>query len=136
MADRKRPNSNKGASGSETRQRTYIVAVRLNGAERAELTRRADRAGLSVPSYIRHQALDVAPPRQRPRPNVETVLLARLLGQIGDMGSAVNDMAETVRASRYLTDGGLDQLDRLHGELSRWGEKLLRAMGRGVDDDH
>ena len=137
MTDPKR-----GASGSEKRQRPHIVAVRLNGPERAELAARADRVGLSMPAYIRHQALDAAPPRQRPRPTVEVAMLARLLGQVGQMGGAVNEMADTVRASRYLPGPEARTLDALRAELKLWGAELLRAMGRdegrdsGAGDDH
>lgn len=134
MSERKRS----GASGSEKRQRAYVVTVRVNGAEREELTRRADRAGLSIPSFVRHQVLDVAPPRQRPRPTVETAMLARLLGQISQMGGAVNDIAVAYRRSLYLPTSELRALERLHTDLNQWGAELLRAMGRsdGGDNDY
>jgi len=131
-----------GASGSEKRQRDYIVTVRLNGAERSELTHRADRAGLSIPAYFRHQALDIAPPRQRPRPVVEVTVLARLLGQIGQIGSDVRAMTDLAQQTTYVPDHDLRMLEALYGDLSRLGAALLLAMGRNAEvetergDDH
>ncbi len=126
------------ASGSEKRQRDYVVTVRLNGAERADLASRADRAKLSVAALIRHQILDVAPPRQLPRPPVETEVLARLVGQLGRVGSDVRAIADLASQTTYVPDHDLRMLEALHTDLGHWGQAVIRAMGRGADtgDDH
>lgn len=119
-----------GPSGSEKRERAHIIAVRVNGLERAELNLRATRAGISIPAYIRHQALDVPLPRQRNRPAVEMVVLARLLGQVGKIGSNLNQIAKRANMSAYVDELDIGFLEQLNSELAIWGDALMKAMGR------
>ena len=56
--------------GSEKRQRTRQICVRLT-PEEAELVRAiADRAGLSLAGLIRYALLDQKPPRAERRPSI------------------------------------------------------------------
>ena len=47
----------KSRSGSNTRQRAEPITFRANAAERALIEEAADRAGLTVSSYVRAQSL-------------------------------------------------------------------------------
>lgn len=118
------------ASGSETRQRTYAVAVRLNGAERTALIDRADRVGISISAYIRQQVLDVAPPRQRPRPAVEVEKLSLLLGQIGKIGSNLNQIAARLNANEPARKTDFGYLIMLSKHIAEMRAAILEAMGR------
>lgn len=86
-------------SGSETRQRNRVLQVRLTDAELAEIDAMADRAELSPASYARAILLDTPAPRAKRRPAVDTVQVAKLLGEIGKIGSNVNQIA-------YQLNGG------------------------------
>ncbi len=88
-------------SGSETRQRTQIIATRWTPAERAELDVRAERAGLSVSAYLRQQALGGSGPRARRRPHVDAALLLDVLGQVGHIGSNINQLARAANAGGW-----------------------------------
>jgi hypothetical protein len=76
-------------SGSETRKRTSPIGFRATDAERAEIEKAAERAGLSVGSYVRSRALAKPTTRAQRRPPVETQQLAQLLGMIGALSGQV-----------------------------------------------
>jgi hypothetical protein len=123
---KKRP----GPSGSDKRQRVHIVPFRVDDPEREELHRRARRAGITVGAYIRHQTLDKPPPRQSSRPAIEVQVLARLVGQLGKIGSNLNQIAFQMNAS-----GRADELDVIYvqsmaADLTALRAAALRAMGR------
>ena len=80
-------------SGSEKRQRSTLLAIRLTADERALIEARAERAGLTAASYARQALFDTPPPRQVRRPPVERRELSRLLGEIGHVGGNLNQLA-------------------------------------------
>lgn len=90
-------------SGTERRQRSAAPArMRLTAAERAQLEERAERAGLTVGAYMRHQCLGEAGPRAVRRPPVERKALAQLLGQLGKVGGNVNQIARALNSDRQI----------------------------------
>ena len=113
--------------GSEKRQRTRTVAVRLTPEERRMVDEAAERAGLAIGSYARGVLLRAPSPRQVRRPPIERRELVRLLGQLGHVGSNINQIA---RASNVGEPPEADELtDALTG-LTRVREAILRALGR------
>ncbi|MDN3568717.1 plasmid mobilization relaxosome protein MobC [Paeniroseomonas aquatica] len=92
----------KARSGSEKRQRADLAWMRLTPAERAQLDELAERAGMTVSAYMRHQCLGSAGPRAVRRPPVERAALAQLLGQLGKVGSNVNQIARALNTDRPL----------------------------------
>lgn len=93
----------KARSGSERRQRTgHPAQMRVTPEERAQLEARAERTGMTVSAYMRHQCLGEAGPRAVRRPPVERAALARLLGQLGKCGSNVNQIARALNSDREL----------------------------------
>jgi len=81
-------------SGSETRKRGPIIGFRASDDERARIKAAADRAGLTVGSYVRSRALEKPTTRAVRRPPVEAAQLARLLGHLGVIGGAVTTLME------------------------------------------
>ncbi len=119
-------------SGSEKRQRTKDVRIRLTPAEYEALTEAATRAALSLGSYARRVLLDAAPPRQSRRPPVERAELARLLGHIGRIGSNLNQIARHANSEgRFVEEEGLH---RLCDELRAIRDAALAALGRAPDE--
>jgi hypothetical protein len=89
--------------GSEKRQRNHVLKARFNDQEAAAIQEMAASRGLSVASLIRHATLNVPPPRRAlPRPRVETVLLARALGELGKIGSNLNQLTKYANMGRTL----------------------------------
>jgi len=86
------------AGKSEKRQRDALLQVRLTAAERATLDAAAERAGLSLAGYARSTLLSAPPVRQARRPPVERAELARLLAQLGKIGSNVNQIARVLNS--------------------------------------
>lgn len=92
----------KARSGSETRQRGGVARMRLSAQEQAQLEAAAERAGMTVSSFMRHQCLGSAGPRAVRRPPVERAALAQLLGQLGKVGSNLNQIARALNSDRDI----------------------------------
>jgi hypothetical protein len=84
----------KKRSGSEVRKRAPIIGFRASDEERAVIEAAAQRAGLTVGSYVRSRALSTPTTRAVRRPPVETAQLAQLLGILGVAGGALQDIAK------------------------------------------
>ncbi len=113
--------------GSETRQRTATVLVRLTPAELATLTERATAAGLSAAGYCRAAALGSAGPRARRRGRENIDMMRQLLAVWGKLGANVNQLA--ARANRGDTPAR-DELTRASQAVSESRDALMIALGR------
>ncbi len=114
-------------SGSNKRQRTHYVAVRCTPAELTILAAKAERAGLSRGAYLRAVALGSTRPRAARRPVVEKVELARLLGELGKVGSNLNQLA---RAANCGVSPALAELKTAVLAVERAASGIMKALGR------
>jgi uncharacterized protein (DUF1778 family) len=114
-------------SGSEKRQRQKALRVRLTDAERAALDEAAEQAGLSLASYARQALLGAPPPRQARRPPVAKAELARVLAQLGKVGSNLNQLAHAANVGAAVD--GVALAAEL-GELAAVRAALFAALGR------
>lgn len=87
-------------SGSETRQRGGVIPFRVSATERAEIEAAADRAGLTLGSYVRARILTRPTTRATRSPPTNKAALARLLGEIGRVGSNINQIARQLNSGR------------------------------------
>lgn len=85
--------------GSETRKRKAIIGFRADDEEQAAIQADADRAGLTVSSYVRSRALAKPTTRAVRRPPVATAQLAQLLGMLGAAGGEIQRIARLLDAS-------------------------------------
>ncbi len=113
-------------AGSEKRQRQNVVRVRLNDNERAEILTRADKAGLSVAGYLRSAVLQTPPPRQSRRPSVNHQELARVLAQLGKIGSNVNQMARVANCGGWP---GYNRINEARQEIHEIRDLVMKALG-------
>lgn len=81
-------------SGSQTRQRSRSVNVALTDAERAKVEADAHALGLSLSGYARALLVGAVTPRTPRRPLPNATELARLLGQLGKVGSNLNQLTK------------------------------------------
>jgi Mobilization protein NikA len=112
-------------SGSEKRQRTTIVTMRINPQEAAAIRRIAERRGESVSALMRSALL-----HSRLRPSrIEVKAVARLLGQLGKIGSNINQIAYHLNAGRPgdRVEGSLEAALR---DLSELRLVCLQALGK------
>lgn len=115
-------------SGSENRQRGGIIGLRVSAAERAELEEAAERAGLTLGSYIRAKVLAAPKTRAVRRPPIEKKLLAQLLGQLGKAGGNIHQIV------KHMNFGAGVMHDELRAALASFEEaaaSIMDVMGRG-----
>ena len=114
-------------SGSENRHRAGIVGIRVSISERAELEEAAERAGLTLGSYIRERVLSAPKTRAVRRPPVEKKLLAQLLGKLGKVGGNIHQIV------KHMNFGSGVMHDELSTALTSFEEAaaaIMEAMGR------
>jgi hypothetical protein len=113
--------------GSEKRARTKHLTIRFTPEERATVDSAAERAGLTPGSYARQVLLGAPTPRQVRRPPIERRELARLLGEIGHVGSNLNQIARGIN-----TRGEADALELREplSDLTGVRAAILKALGR------
>lgn len=119
-------------SGTEKRQRTRLKAIRLTPDELAAIEAAAERAGMTVGAYMRSVVLAAPVPRQSRRPPVERRALAQLLGQIGKLGSNVNQLAKYGNLGRLIEDRHLAEAA---ADIAALRTAVMDALGRGEDGD-
>lgn len=83
---------------SENRQKQERLTVRLSPAERQEVEALADRAGLTLASYLRSRALEKPTTRAVRRPTIEVGVMTALLREMSKQGSNLNQLAKKANA--------------------------------------
>ena len=116
------------SSGSEKRQRAGIVGIRVSAAERAELEEAAERAGLTLGSYIRECVLTTPKTRAVRRPAVEQKLLAQLLGQLGRAGGNIHQIVKHMNFGNGVVR---EDLRSALASFEQAAAAIMAAMGRG-----
>jgi len=114
-------------AGSERRQRGETVTIRVTSDEKASLTAKASRAGLTLASYSRQTLINVAPPRQSRRPSVEAKAVAKLLAETGRIGGNVNQIARKLNAGNSADSAAIAEIA---GAIIVMRDNLLIALGR------
>lgn len=114
-------------SGSETRRKQQRITFRLSPGEQAEIEAAADRAGLTLGSYVRARVLAQPTTRAVRRPPANKAALARLLGEAGRIGSNVNQMARQLNSGRDAA--ALADLAAMRRALWHIRDALLLELG-------
>jgi len=116
-------------SGSETRQRSKRLTIRLTADEYAEIEAAADRAGLAIGSHGRAMLLTGRAPRAVRTPPVDRAALAQNLGLLGRVGSNVNQISRALNFGEQHDEAALANALRQIGEMRN---VLMAALGREV----
>jgi Mobilization protein NikA len=124
-------------SGSETRKRNVLLTARFTPQEAATIRQISDRTGVTVASLLRRALLDTPPPRATRRPPADMRAIARLLGQLGKIGSNINQIAHYLNAGRPLNRIE-DSIELALRDLAELRIVCLQALGqerrRGAKD--
>lgn len=115
-------------SGTERRQRTKLLQIRLTPDELAEIEAQANRAELTPASFARSVLLSAPAPRARRRPSIEAETLGRLLGDLGKVGSNLNQIAHHLNAGR--TEVSPAALAAALSDVADLRAAIMTAMGR------
>lgn len=118
-------------SGSDKRRRSIVLTARFNEEEARAVRQIADRTGYSVGALIRHALLNVPPPRARRRPSVDHKAVAKLLGELGKIGSNINQLARYAHLGRYQSDS----IEMALRDLMELRLACLQALGREPKED-
>ena len=114
-------------SGTETRQRGKLLQIRLTSAELSEIEAQAEAAELTAASYARSVLLSAPAPRARRRPSVQTQEVGRLLGELGKVGSNLNQIAHAVNAGQPV---GSNAIAAAIEDVRAMRDDCLIALGR------
>lgn len=112
-------------SGSETRQRQRPLKARFTDAEAALIEAQADAAGVSVAALIRYAVLGLSPPRASRKPAVKLQEVARLIGQLGALKSALMETA-----ARGTPDECARTVDAACRDIADICHAAFKALGR------
>jgi hypothetical protein len=113
-----------GMSKSTKRKRAIARVTWLDAAEDAMLETKRKAAGVSRAELMRMALFNYKPPRSADHTNA----LARLSGELGKIGSNLNQIAHHLNAGRPgdRIEGALDSALR---ELYEWRTVLMQALG-------
>ena len=125
--------SEKKKSGSENREKTKVVGVRVNEEEHFELALKSEDAGLSIPAFVRKKLLDeVFTQPRKAAPSLDKKLLSMILAQLGKLGSNMNQIA------RRLNEGGNVNAEKITGAVVDFEvlrDEILKAIKRPPSDN-
>jgi hypothetical protein len=117
----------KGRSGSQKRKARAQVKVNCTPEQKAAIAEIADATGLSSAAMCLHVLLHEPFPK-RHRPAVDTKLLAKVLAELGKIGSNINQIAYHLNAGRpgEVMEGSVESA---LSELLEWRTALMQALG-------
>lgn len=118
---------------SQKRERQGRAICFVNAAEKAAIEEKAARAGLSVSGYLRALIFGKNSPQPRGarRPMVEKELLVRLLGELGKIGSNVNQIAHVANQGRGVNYPALSQLA---ADVVEMRQQVKAVLGRELPE--
>jgi len=115
-------------SGTEIRKRGSVLTARFSAQEAAAIRRLADESGQSQASLIRQALLGAAPPPavvQTHRASLDQAAVAKVLAQLGKIGSNVNQLAHYAHLGRFHTNS----IEVALRDLSEMRSACLEALG-------
>ena len=115
-------------SGSENRERKNILAIRMTESERAEIEAMADLAELTAASFARSYLLDAPAPRSVRRPSVDTAQIAKLLADLGKVGSNLNQIAYHLNSG--ISAVSPQEIETALQDLGEIRKACMEALGR------
>jgi hypothetical protein len=107
--------------------RKRLIHFRCTDHERTAIKAVAEGAGFSVGAFLRLLALGDAGPRAVRRPPVERAELVRILGELGKIGSNINQIAKAIHTTANLPSWS--ELAEIKADVARMRATLLRALG-------
>jgi hypothetical protein len=110
--------------------KTVPISLRCTAKDHVAISEAAAKAGLSIGAFLRSLALGSAGPRAVRRPPIERKELARLLGQLGKVGSNINQLARSYNQTGVRP--GFPELVAIRQEIGEMRTALMQALGRGL----
>lgn len=117
-------------SGSEKRQRAHPRSIRFTHEEELLIAEREQATGLSFAALVRHGLFNTPPPRATRHPPVEIQSAARVLAQLGKIGSNINQLAHYAHLGKFRSE----EIDMALRDLAELRIACLKALGQEPDD--
>jgi hypothetical protein len=105
------------------------ITIRCTADDHAVIDAKAAKAGLKIGPFLRSLALGSPGPRAARRPPVERRELSRLLGQLGKVGSNINQLARGFHQTGVLP--GFPEILAAQRDVREMRDALIKALGRG-----
>ena len=102
--------------------------IRFTPGQFEQLDRKASDAGMSVGAFARTVLLGDAGPRAVKRPPVQKAELARLLGELGKVGSNINQIARAF--NQHHVSPTVTELSGIKSDLVAMRAAIMQALGR------
>lgn len=117
-------------SGSDTRQRTISLTVRLTPEEASLVRTLADQSGVSLAGIIRYALLNQSPPRATRKSALPTQDAARILATLGQIATALRDLAKAGGGKAGSSEADASLLDAMYRDLADMRVVLFEALGK------
>jgi len=122
-----KPPEKQKRSGSETRQATERLTLRLTPEQRRQLDEMANSAGIACASYARAKLFTGQPIRATRAPSIERQALAQFLAWLGRLNGNVYQVS---RAANFGERYEADDLKKALKEITEMRNAVLAALGR------
>ena len=109
------------------RKRPNMIGVRLSDDELETLTELAERVEITPAAYMRMQTLDSPPPRASRKPAINRELTARVLAELGKIGSNVNQLARAANSRETVSSS---EIEAALSAIKDMRNATMEAMGR------
>jgi hypothetical protein len=106
---------------------TALSRFKTLAIEDKQIEAAADRAGLTVGSYVRSRALSNPTTRAARRPPVQTQQLARLLGMLGAVSGAIQQIAKQQNSGTAPTSTELHMAVK---DVRDAAAAIIQALGK------
>ena len=117
------------SSGSQKRKATERIAINCTPEQKAKIAAKADAAGYSPSAVCLNVLLNTPLPRRR-RPVADAALLAKVLAELGKIGSNINQIAYRYNVSEGRPSGNIEgALEAALTELLEWRTALMQSLG-------
>ncbi len=117
-------------SGSEKRKRAHPRSIRFTHEEEELLAQREQITGLSFAALVRHGLFNTPAPRATRHPPVELKAAARVLAQLGKIGSNINQLTHYAHLGKFHSE----EIDMALRDLAELRIACLKALGQEPDD--
>ena len=106
-----------------------FIAVRCTLDDHAFIGETAAQAGMSIGAFLRTLALGTAGARAVKKPRIEREQLAKLLGEIGKLGSNVNQIARWANTDKRAPDDRV--LALMREDIAAMRAEVMKALDHG-----
>lgn len=108
------------------KKKSAVVTFRLSDWEKTLMEQLAFDAGLTVTDLVKSKIMSVTPKRHRASP--ERLALIKGLGELGRIGSNINQIAKALNSGQYVSPADISEG---LNELTQLSDRIHKSLGNG-----